>query len=281
MWIAEQGLCSDFNLRKGIMAAERAISAYRFGKFLLNVVEHVLWRGNERVSLTPKEFDTLHVLVARAGHVVGKEELFRAVWPDAFVAETNITRNVSVLRKHLGPQAIKTISKRGYCFALAVEPVSELSIEPVTSVPRLAVLPFANMSGDETLDTWVHAVCEVTIEHLVQGLRDFLPVVSLATLARYQETAKGARETAENLRVEYVVAGWVRSEAGALRLHVEIVNARTFTFVWVTSYHVRREQGLTTDESLATRIAHEAKTALLPRAIVSASGSVGVEAGQD
>jgi DNA-binding winged helix-turn-helix (wHTH) protein len=263
------------------MAAERAISAYRFGKFLLNVVEHVLWRGNERVSLTPKEFDTLHVLVARAGHVVGKEELLRAVWPDAFVAETNLTRNVSVLRKRLGAGAIKTISKRGYCFALAVEPEGELSTEPMIRVPSLAVLPFANMSGDEKLDAWVHAVCEETIEKLVQSLRDILPVVSLATLVRYQETAKSPREAAEDLRVEYLLTGWVRSEAGALRLHVEIVNARTFTFVWVTSFHVRREQESTLDASLGTRIAQEAKTALLPRAIASGDGSVAAEAGQD
>jgi DNA-binding winged helix-turn-helix (wHTH) protein len=261
------------------MAAERAISAYRFGRFLLNVVDHVLWCGHERVSLTPKEFDTLHVLVARAGHVVGKEELLRAVWPDAFVSETNLTRNVSVLRKHLGAEAIKTISKRGYCFALAVQPEGKSSAEPVIPVPRLAVLPFANLSGDEALNPWVETTCEETIAALVRSLGHHLPVVSLATLARAQQCDKSAQEIAEDLRVEYLLTGWMRKEAGILRFHIEIVNARSFTFVWVGSLHAQSEHE--PGANLGARIAREAKAALLPGVVMARGGNVAAEAGQD
>jgi DNA-binding winged helix-turn-helix (wHTH) protein len=54
------------------------------------------------VPLTPKVFSTLLVLVESGGRVVDKETIIGAVWPDAFVEESNLTQNVFVLRKTLG-----------------------------------------------------------------------------------------------------------------------------------------------------------------------------------
>jgi hypothetical protein len=57
--------------------------------------------------------------VRRAGQVVTKTELLEEVWPDSFVEETGLTRNISVLRQALGPdaqQAIVTVARIGYRF---------------------------------------------------------------------------------------------------------------------------------------------------------------------
>jgi DNA-binding winged helix-turn-helix (wHTH) protein len=54
------------------------------------------------VPLTPKVFDTLRVLVERRGEQVTKDELMRQVWEGAIVEETNLTTNISHLRKALG-----------------------------------------------------------------------------------------------------------------------------------------------------------------------------------
>jgi DNA-binding winged helix-turn-helix (wHTH) protein len=45
---------------------------------------------------------TFLVLVENRGRVVGKDELMKAVWPDTFVEEGNLTQNISTLRKVLG-----------------------------------------------------------------------------------------------------------------------------------------------------------------------------------
>ena len=95
---------------------------YEFGPFRLDVTERVLRRGTEPMTLTPKLFDTLLVLVERSGHIVEKGELLEAVWPDTFVEESNLSSNVSLLRKALGEAEggrpyIETIPKRGYRFA--------------------------------------------------------------------------------------------------------------------------------------------------------------------
>ena len=55
---------------------------YSFGAFRLYVAERELFRGDEPVTLSLKTFDTLLLLLRRHGHVVDKDELMAAVWPD-------------------------------------------------------------------------------------------------------------------------------------------------------------------------------------------------------
>src|ERR1700730_523770 len=95
---------------------------YEFGPFRLEPVERKLLRGNEAVALTPKAFDTLHLLVRNSGHLLEKDELIRMLWPDSFVEEGNLANNIFLLRKALGqdPEYIETVPKKGYRFVGAV-----------------------------------------------------------------------------------------------------------------------------------------------------------------
>jgi TolB-like protein/DNA-binding winged helix-turn-helix (wHTH) protein/thioredoxin-like negative regulator of GroEL len=100
---------------------------YIFGEFRLDAAQRALFRKDELVSLTPKALETLLFLVEKHGRIVDKKELMEAVWPDTFVEEVSLARNVSVLRKILsanedGQSFIETIPKRGYRF---VTPVRE------------------------------------------------------------------------------------------------------------------------------------------------------------
>jgi len=72
---------------------------YAFDEFRVDAQNRVLLRGDELVSLTPKGFELLLVLVRSGGRVVSKEELMQAVWPDSFVEESNLTQTVFMLRK--------------------------------------------------------------------------------------------------------------------------------------------------------------------------------------
>ena len=96
--------------------------SYRFGSFVLHGDERVLQReGGEIVPLTPKAVETLLALVEHHGHVLTKDELMERVWPETFVEESGLARNVSVLRKALGKGYIETVPKRGYRFTAQVE----------------------------------------------------------------------------------------------------------------------------------------------------------------
>jgi DNA-binding winged helix-turn-helix (wHTH) protein/TolB-like protein len=101
--------------------SEPTAESYVFGLFRLNPSERTLLIEGEQVSLTPKAFEILTVLVRNSGHLVGKDELMREVWPDAFVEEANITQHISMLRKALGDgtddhRYIETVPRQGYRF---------------------------------------------------------------------------------------------------------------------------------------------------------------------
>lgn len=102
--------------------------SYDFGPFRLDARERLLLRAGESVPLTPKAFDMLLVLVERHGHLLEKEELFKAVWPDSFVEESNLSSNIALIRKTLGEgesgrRYIETVPKRGYRFIAEVRKV--------------------------------------------------------------------------------------------------------------------------------------------------------------
>ena len=117
----------------------RAQHLYEFGPFRLDTAEQLLLRDGRPLPLTPKAFEILVALVERSGHLVEKEELMKAVWVDAFVEESNLTNNVSALRKLLGQgksgqNYIETVPKRGYRFTAAVKelPPETLVVEKHT-----------------------------------------------------------------------------------------------------------------------------------------------------
>jgi len=97
---------------------------YRFGQFEINSGDGFLLRGGEIVALTPKIFEMLLLLVQNNGRMLSKDEIMETVWADSFVEETNLTSNISRLRKILhagGEQFIETFPKRGYRFRGEVE----------------------------------------------------------------------------------------------------------------------------------------------------------------
>lgn len=100
-------------------------SGYAFGECILDVSERRLLRRGVEVPLTPKIFDTLVLLVEKAGHLVEKDEFMARLWPGTFVGDDALARNISILRKALGGSRdsqgiIVTVPTRGYRFEASV-----------------------------------------------------------------------------------------------------------------------------------------------------------------
>jgi eukaryotic-like serine/threonine-protein kinase len=92
---------------------------YRFGEFELRFRARMLLRKGVATPLPSKTFEVLLYLVANPGRVVTKDELLKAIWPDSFVEEGNLTQHVFRLRKALQPQPdeapyIVTVPGQGY-----------------------------------------------------------------------------------------------------------------------------------------------------------------------
>jgi DNA-binding winged helix-turn-helix (wHTH) protein/Tol biopolymer transport system component len=112
-----------------------------FGSFRLDQQKRLLLQGAESLSLPPKAFDVLLYLIENRGRVIEKSEFMKAVWPDSFVEEGNLSQNIFLLRKTLGDgqdgqRYILTVPGVGYRF---VPEVTERNEQSPTEFPATAV----------------------------------------------------------------------------------------------------------------------------------------------
>src|SRR5262249_55308445 len=148
---------------------------FQFEGYTLDVGRSSLRTADRDVQLRPKAFEVLRYLVENADRLVTKEELIQAIWPTVTVTDEALAHCVSEARQAIGDadQAmIKTVPRRGYRFAAPVLRVATgaaaapgtAGVSPAllqrageTPVPgrdrpSVAVLPFANLSGDAQQD---------------------------------------------------------------------------------------------------------------------------------
>jgi Tol biopolymer transport system component/DNA-binding winged helix-turn-helix (wHTH) protein len=104
-------------------------AVYEFGPYRLDAAKRLLLCEGKSLTLAPKTFDLLHLLVQSRGRVLTKKELMSALWPDSFVEEANLAFQISALRKVLGAKGtewVETLPRYGYRFSGSV---SQLSVE--------------------------------------------------------------------------------------------------------------------------------------------------------
>lgn len=102
---------------------------YEFWPFQIDVNSRLFLHNGQPVSITPKVFDALLLLAESRGRLVTKDEVMKALWPETFVDEANVTQTIFMLRKALGESAseqryIITVPGRGYRFAADVRQVA-------------------------------------------------------------------------------------------------------------------------------------------------------------
>lgn len=96
---------------------------YEFGPYCLDIDECRLSLNGKDITLRPKLFDLLSVLVRHGGQMLEKDDLLEAVWgPNPNVEESNIAVSINALRKALGDDvSIETVARRGYRLATEVK----------------------------------------------------------------------------------------------------------------------------------------------------------------
>ncbi len=195
--------------------ARPVIHFYEFGPFRLAPADRLLLRHDQPVPLAPKLFDILVVLVVRHGRMLAKDELMQAVWPDAFVEEGNLTRNVSTLRKALGEgeheqQYIETVPKHGYRF---VAEVREFGNEDVELAVRERIRASVLIEEEET-NGQVEAEAELASFPIRQNKRwtsvgwswrkSAVAVVGLMLSVTYWWQVSRAKQAAANFAVKSI-----------------------------------------------------------------------------
>src|SRR6185437_13451889 len=137
----------------------------RFGTFRLDGDSEILFRGSEPIVLGQRAVALLRLLLERAGEPVSKDALIEAAWPGLAIEDSNLTVQIAALRRVFeeasgGANWIETLPRRGYRY-VGPAVTSGLPSEANTHAsppldlpnkPSVAVLPFANLSGDPEQD---------------------------------------------------------------------------------------------------------------------------------
>jgi len=119
-----------------------AATDFRLAEWLVQPSLNRLSCDERVIQLEPKLMDVLVFLAENSGRVVSKNDITDAVWSEAFITESVITRSIAGLRRAFGddvrnPQFIETISKRGYRLIAQVTLESaEPERSPITRSPR-------------------------------------------------------------------------------------------------------------------------------------------------
>lgn len=206
-----------------------------FGSYTLSPGKE-LRRDGQVVSIGHRGLLLLEAMLAARGEVVTKAEILDKVWPGLTVEEGNITVQVAALRKELGPRPdgedwIVTVPRVGY--RLIRETPGPAQGPADNGKPNLAVLPFANLSGDPSRDYFADGI----VEDLITALSRFksFSVVSRYSSFAYKNRAIDVRDVARELSVRYLLEGSVRLSGDNVRVTVQLIDAATGTHLWASS----------------------------------------------
>lgn len=251
-----------------------------FGPFRLDVKERVLLRRGKPVSLAPKAFATLLVLVEKSGHVVEKDELVKLVWPDSYVEEANIAQNIFTLRKvlgnkRLGEPYIETVPRRGYRFLGVVkrsknnagspelrsfrEAPKELQTSEVNhkslAIKSIAILPLNNASRDEHMEYLSDGITGSIINSL-SSLPE-LRVMARSSVFSYKGREVDPKQVGRELNVETVLIGKVLQFSDHLVIRVELVDASTGWHLWGEQYNRKPLDILELQEEISRKVSEQ------------------------
>ena len=107
---------------------------------------------------------------------------------------------------------------------------------PAKGQASVAVLPFANLSGDASQDYFSDGITEELITQLGRLQDSDSHIVALGSSLSYKRTQKSPRQIAAELGVAYVMEGTVRRSADRVRITVHLVRGQDETHVWDEGY---------------------------------------------
>jgi TolB-like protein/tetratricopeptide (TPR) repeat protein len=202
----------------------------RFGPFEIDLEGRRLLKSGKAIPLREQSFQVLAALMERPGEIVTREELRKRLWSsDTFVDfEVALNSAVSRLRDALGdsagsPSVIETVPKRGYRFLV-----------PIPRQPAVAVMPFANQTGDAKDEYFSDGLTDELIRVLsrIEGLR----VTAQSVVFRFRRQPRDARQVGRELGVEAVLEGSVWRSEDRVRVTVSLVSVKDGFNLWAQRF---------------------------------------------
>ena len=231
--------------------------------------------------------DTLLVLIENVGSLVEKNELMTRLWPDTFVEEAILARNISDLRKALGEsdrqKFIETVPKAGYRFVAHVEEKSARPEDAViakraeggaargreesATAKSIAVLPFKPLceyGRDEYLELGV-------ADALINKPSDIGEIVvrPISAVRKYTELDQDSTTAGRDLSVDSVLEGSIQKVGGRIRITARLINVDHCHSLWAGKF----DENFTDVFAVQDAISEKVATALAAQADRETAGA--------
>jgi TolB-like protein len=188
-----------------------------------------------------------------AGKVIGEKKAKPRQWQRAAIslvaAVIVVVAAVAIWRLYLRPTPppIEVASKDKMAF-------------PLPDKPSIAVLPFANMSGDKEQEYFCEGITEDIITNLskVSGL----VVISRNSSFLYKGKQVKIQEVAKDLGVRYVLEGSIRRGGNKVRVTAQLIDGKTAQHVWADSYDREQKDIFSVQDEITRKVVSELAVAL-------------------
>jgi adenylate cyclase len=229
---------------------------YRFADFELDEGRFELRRDGQPVSVEPQVFALLSLLVTNRERMVSKSEIHERIWSGRVVSEAALSSRIRSVRKAVGDSGavqrlIRTVHGKGFRFVAEVVettdsrtspeqcatkpvPAGSAMARPEHARPVVAVLPFANLSGDADQEYFSDAITTDIITNLSK--HRWLDVIARNTVLGYKGRPVDFRQLIRDLGISYVVEGGVRRAGKRIRVTAQLLDASTGINLWSDRY---------------------------------------------
>jgi len=250
---------------------------FLFGDHVLDIARRELSRGGEQIAVEPQVFDLLVYLLQNRERVVSRHDLLASVWGGRIVSDATLDSRIRAARRAVGDSGaaqtlIRTFARKGVRFVGEVREAKPAALAPEMAAeprppewalpdrPSIAVLPFANLSGDPEQEYFVDGMVEEIITALSR-IR-WLFVIARNSSFTYKGQATDLRRVGRELGVRYVLEGSVRRGANRVRISAQLIEAETGAHLWADRFDGSLEDVFDLQDKVAASVAGVVEPAL-------------------
>jgi TolB-like protein len=210
------------------------------------------------IVIDSRALEVLHTLVERSGDLVLRDEILAAVWPGTVIEGSNLPVQIAALRRVLDQgqadgSSIQTIASRGYRFVTPVTRASPDAGLPLPDKPSIAVLPFANLSGDPEQEYFADGMVEEIITALSR-IR-WLFVIARNSSFTYKGRTVDVKQVGCELGVRYLLEGSVRRAGELVRITAQLIDTSTGAHLWGDRFDGSLEEVFKLQDEVASGVA--------------------------
>lgn len=245
----------------------RQTMLYRFGNWELDTGIYELRQDGRPCQIEPQVFNVLEFLLRNHERVVSRDELLEEAWRGRVVSDATLSTCIKEVRQAVGDDGrtqhlIKTVHGRGFRFVGELEQSDspkEISSTPPSpgfkkaGLTTIALLAFDVFSGDPELEYFADGLVEdlTTLLARTPGLL----VISRSSSFSYKGTHPTAAQVHEEMGVDLMLEGSVRSIADQVRINVQLIDTEDGRHLWARRFDRSAKQILELQDEIINAIA--------------------------